>query len=95
MGGVLVELLGDTKSRPAPLTPKTAHDMIMSTRLGRLLQGYRSHPAGDLEALTGLLVKVSEIAVEWTQLIELDLNPVMVRAPGDGVVLVDARARAQ
>ena len=34
MGGVLVELLGDTKSRPAPLTPKTAHDMIMSTRLG-------------------------------------------------------------
>ena len=95
MGGVLVELLGDTKSRPAPLTPKTAHDLILSTRLGRLLQGYRGHPAGDLEALTGLLVKVSEIATEWTQLIELDLNPVMVRAPGDGVVLVDARARAQ
>lgn len=94
MGGVLVELMDDVKSRPAPLTPTAAKDLILRTRLGRLLQGYRGRPPGDIEALTELLVNVSEIALEWPDLIELDLNPVMVRAPGDGVRLVDARARS-
>ena len=93
MGGVLVELVDDVKSRPAPIDPTLARELILSTRLGRLLQGYRGNPRGDLEALAQLLVQVGKIAIELPQLMELDLNPVMVRAPGEGVVLVDARAR--
>jgi acetyltransferase len=94
MGGVLVELIADVTSGPAPLDADAARNLIASTRLGSLIAGYRGARPGDFESLVGLVVRVSQIATEWTELVELDLNPVMVLEVGEGVVIVDARARA-
>ena len=93
MGGVLVELLGDVKSKPAVLDVPQAEALILSTRLGRLLEGYREIAPRDLGALAAMLVRVGQIACETPELVELEFNPVMVLEKG--VLIVDARAQFQ
>jgi acetate---CoA ligase (ADP-forming) len=93
MGGVLVELLGDVAFRIHPLTDADARAMVLSIRTSRLLQGYRNLPVGDLEALEEALLRVSALITALPEMIELDLNPVKVLPPGQGVRPVDARIR--
>ncbi|HSR58389.1 MAG TPA: acetate--CoA ligase family protein, partial [Candidatus Binataceae bacterium] len=59
----------------------------------RLLEGYRSAPPGDRDALAQLLMKVSALADAIPELVELDLNPVSVLPPGRGAIALDARMR--
>ena len=84
MGGVLVELLDDVAFRIHPLTDTEARSMILSIRTSRLLQGYRNLPLGDLEALEEALLRVSALINLVPEMVELDLNPVKVLAPGRG-----------
>ena len=70
-------------------------DLITGIKGFRLLQGYRGHPAADLEALRDLLLRLSRLADEVPEIAELDFNPVMALEPGRGCVIVDARIRAQ
>ena len=95
MGGVLVELLGDVAFRIHPLTDTEARSMILSIRTSRLLQGYRNLPLGDLPALEEALLRVSALITLVPEMVELDLNPVKVLAPGEGVRPVDARVRVR
>jgi acetate---CoA ligase (ADP-forming) len=69
--------------------------LICGIRGFRLLQGYRGHPAADLDALREVLLRLSRLADEVPEIAELDLNPVMALAPGRGCVIVDARIRVQ
>lgn len=95
MGGVLVELLGDVAFRIHPLTDAEARSMILSIRTSRLLQGYRNLPPGDLNALEEALLRVSALINLVPEMVELDLNPVKVLPPGEGVRPVDARIRVR
>jgi len=95
MGGVLVELLDDVAFRIHPLTDTEARSMILSIRTSRLLQGYRNLPQGDLDALEEALLRVSALVNVVPEMVELDLNPVKVLAPGEGVRPVDARIRVK
>jgi acetyl coenzyme A synthetase (ADP forming)-like protein len=95
MGGVLVELLEDVAFRIHPLTDTEARSMILSIRTSRLLQGYRNLPLGDLDALEEALLRVSALVNLVPEMVELDLNPVKVLAPGEGVRPVDARIRVK
>jgi acyl-CoA synthetase (NDP forming) len=95
MGGVLVELLDDVAFRIHPLTGTEARSMILSIRTSRLLQGYRNLPLGDLDALEEALLRVSALVNLVPEMVELDLNPVKVLAPGEGVRPVDARIRVK
>jgi len=69
--------------------------MILSIRTSRLLQGYRNLPLGDLDALEEALLRVSALVNLVPEMVELDLNPVKVLAPGEGVRAVDARIRVK
>lgn len=95
MGGVLVELLGDVAFRIHPLTDVEARAMIRSIRTSRMLQGYRNLPPADLVALEEALLRVSALITLIPELVELDLNPVKVMPPGEGVRPVDARLRVR
>jgi hypothetical protein len=95
MGGVLVELLDDVAFRIHPLTDAEARSMILSIRTSRLLQGYRNLPLGDLVALEEALLRVSALINLVPEMVELDLNPVKVLPPGEGVRPVDARIRVR
>lgn len=91
MGGVFVEVLGEVTMRGVPLAPEVAEEMICQVRGSRLLQGVRGRPASDIPALVDLLVKVGEMGAALQDRInELDINPVMVRAAGQGAIAADA-----
>jgi acetyl coenzyme A synthetase (ADP forming)-like protein len=93
LGGVHVEILKDVRVRLAPLTDRDVDDLIHGIKGYRLLQGYRGHPAGDCDALRDALLRLSRLADEVPEILELDLNPVMALAPGHGCRIVDARIR--
>jgi acetyltransferase len=91
MGGIFVELYQDTALRACPITESDAREMLHEVKGARLLQGFRGHPAADVEALIQLLVHVSELGVQCAQEIrEMDLNPLLVLPSGRGVKAADA-----
>jgi len=95
LGGIHVEVLRDVQFGLAPLTDHDVDELIHGIRGLPLLQGYRGHPPADLDALRELLLRVSRLAVEVPEIVELDLNPVMALSPGKGCRIVDARVRVR
>lgn len=93
LGGAYVELVRDVVFRLHPLSEYDIQSMIREVRAYRLLEGYRGKPPGDVEALHDLLSRVSQMVSDLPELIEMDLNPVKILAPGKGCVAVDARIR--
>jgi acyl-CoA synthetase (NDP forming)/RimJ/RimL family protein N-acetyltransferase len=93
LGGINVEVFRDVAFRIAPLTDRDANELLRGIRGFSLLQGYRGHPAADLATLRDLLLRVSYVADQIPELLELEFNPVMALAPGQGCQIVDARAR--
>jgi acetyltransferase len=91
LGGVTAEALHDVTHRIAPFDLATAHDMIGELRGAVLLGPWRGYPARDVDALARLLVDLGHAAMAiGPRLAEIDLNPVFVRAAGEGVVAADA-----
>jgi acetate---CoA ligase (ADP-forming) len=88
-GGTLVELLADTATGLAPLSPEEALELISGTRLGAVLAGYRNlAPVTDIGPLAGALHRLSWLASDFAGLLaECDLNPVFTD-PGTGRVRV-------
>ncbi len=89
LGGILVEILKDVSFRIVPIEARDAREMIREIRAFPVLQGYRGQPPSDLEALEGMLLRLSKLAEAFPEVEELDLNPVF--AYSQGAVAVDAR----
>jgi len=89
LGGILVEVLKDVSFRIVPLTRKDAEEMIREIKGYPLLQGYRGQEPAEIPFLEQLIVKVSELAEQYPQIKELDLNPIF--AYKDSAIAVDAR----
>jgi succinyl-CoA synthetase beta subunit len=93
-GGVLTEIYRDRSLRLAPVDIDTAKEMISEVKALAALAGYRGKPAGDLEALAQAIVALSRLASdEQLKVAEAEINPLMVRRAGEGVVAVDALVR--
>jgi acyl-CoA synthetase (NDP forming) len=88
-GGVLTEIARDRSLRLAPIDLATAHEMIGEVRSLIALAGYRGRPAGDLDALAHAIVALSRLADD-ASITEAEINPLIVRPAGEGVVAVDA-----
>jgi acyl-CoA synthetase (NDP forming)/GNAT superfamily N-acetyltransferase len=91
LGGVATDVLGDHATRLTPLTDADAQEMIRGIRAAPLLYGHRGSAPVDLDALAGILLRVSRLADELPEIAELDLNPVIAQA--GGAHPVDARIR--
>jgi acetyl coenzyme A synthetase (ADP forming)-like protein len=91
LGGIYVEILQDVCFRVTPITDRDAKEMVRSIRGYRLLEGYRGHPPADIPAIEDLLLRVARLVEEVPEISELDLNPVIALAPGQGCLIVDAR----
>ncbi|WP_455373323.1 acetate--CoA ligase family protein [Limibacillus halophilus] len=90
-GGVLVELLADSKLLVLPASRAELGEALDGLKAGKLLAGYRGKPQGDREALLDALEAIQRFALaEAGNLLELDVNPIIVRPEGKGVVAVDA-----
>ena len=91
MGGVFAEVFKDTAMYPCPLSKDEAEEMLQSLKAYQLLRGYRGSELCDIDALTDIMVKISQYAMSHRdELKELDLNPVFVYPEGKGVSIVDA-----
>ena len=91
MGGVLAEAVRDVAYRVAPIDLSEARMMIGELRSSSVFAGWRGRPPCDVEALAASLVAVSRLAWDGRERIAgLDINPMMVRPRGSGVVAADA-----
>ncbi len=90
-GGTAVEVIDDKALALPPLNLALAKDMITRTRVYRQLRGYRDRPPADLDAIALTLVKLSQLASDLDEIVELDINPLL--ADADGVIALDARIR--
>lgn len=93
LGGVAAEALGDVAFRLHPLTDVDANQLIESTKAARFLRGLRGEEPADVDALRGLLLRISRLIDDVPEIAELDLNPVLVRPRG--ALALDARIRLQ
>lgn len=92
-GGVTVELDPDTLLASAPIGREQAISLLRRLRQFPLMNGFRGRRRADLDQLGSMLSRLSFLAADaGDRLLELDLNPVLVRADNGHAVAVDARA---
>jgi acetate---CoA ligase (ADP-forming) len=90
MGGVWLELFKDVAFAPPDADRARALEMIETTRVSRLLKGYRGSPPADTEALVSALVALGRLAVDCGDILEsVDINPFLVRNAGYGAYALD------
>ena len=93
-GGVLVELLADRALLLLPTTADAAREALQGLKGAPLLRGFRGRPAGDLDAVVEAAMAVARFAAAHAdRLVELDVNPLIVRPAGKGAVAADVLIR--
>lgn len=91
LGGIFVEVMQDVSFHLAPITAEEAMSMLMGTRSFRLLEGFRGEAKVDITVIAEALQRISQLVTDFPQISELDINPFVVRGPGEESVVVDAR----
>jgi acetyltransferase len=90
LGGVFVEIMKDVSQRIAPLTKHDVDTMVRSIRSYPILTGARGGRTADIESLKDTIFRISQIALDFPEISELEVNPVMVGDEGKGTYAVDA-----
>lgn len=90
-GGIFAEILNDRALGLPPLNRLLARRMMEETRILPLLKGYRNLPPANLEKLEELLIRVSQLVIDFPEIVELDMNPVVVK--NGAPCAVDARIK--
>ena len=88
-GGTGVEVINDKALALPPLDLPLALGLIRRTRISHMLAGYRDRPPADVNAVADTLVRIADLAAEFPEIQELDINPLL--ADERGVLALDAR----
>jgi acetyltransferase len=91
LGGIFVEVMKDVTFHLAPITAEEAMQMLRGTRSYALLEGVRGQSPVDLEAIAAGLQRISQLSTDYPEILELDMNPFMVREVGGEAYVADAR----
>ncbi len=91
LGGIFVEIFEEVSVRVAPISRPDAEEMIAELRGAQILRGVRGLKPSDIEAVIDALLRLSQLLVEFPQIKELDVNPLMVFHEGGGCMALDAR----
>jgi acetyltransferase len=89
MGGVTAELFNDRALGLPPLNERLARRMLESLKIFPMLGGYRGSPPKNISRLIQVLIRLSYLAADHPEILELDINPLLV-TPDDAIAL-DAR----
>ncbi|SPA13588.1 CoA-binding protein [Cupriavidus taiwanensis] len=91
LGGIFTEVFHDVAHRLLPVDREMAREMLSGLRGYRLMTGFRGKPAADIDAAAAAIAALSDAAMALgDQLGEMEVNPLMVRAAGQGAVALDA-----
>jgi acetyl coenzyme A synthetase (ADP forming)-like protein len=91
LGGIYVELFKDVSFRVAPVSEQDALEMIHETQAGRLLTGFRGQPKADLKAVVDCICRLGQLALDFPEIEEAEVNPLLVFAKGEGALALDGR----
>ncbi|MFL6484646.1 MAG: acetate--CoA ligase family protein [Nitrososphaera sp.] len=91
LGGIYVEVLKDVVFRIVPIDEQEAIDMVQSIKTIELLKGVRGEKSSDLRAISDSLQRLSQLVVDFPEIKEFDINPLLVLEEGKGARVVDAR----
>ena len=91
LGGIYVEVLRDVTFRIAPIRELGARHMIEDIKSIKLLKGYRGEPPSDIDAVAQALLRLSQLVIDFPEIEEMDINPLIVLPQGSGARVVDAR----
>jgi acetyltransferase len=89
LGGIYVEVLKDVAFRLAPVSEVDAREMLSGIRGARLLEELRGDPGVDQDAIVEAIQRLSQLVVDFPEIEELDVNPLLAFA--DGSLAVDCR----
>jgi len=92
-GGIEVEGLKDVAFALAPLPRVEAEEMLERTWAGRKLRGFRNLPPADRDAVIGALTRLAQLAADFPEIAEVEVNPLRALPAGQGAVAVDVRIR--
>lgn len=91
LGGIFAEIFEDTALRLAPVSEAEALAMLRELRAFPLLDGARGRAVADLDAAAAAIAALSRFAARHAaDIAEIDINPMLVRARGQGAVALDA-----
>ncbi len=91
LGGLYVEALRDVTFRLAPLGRRDAREMVSEIRGYGLLRGIGGRREADLNSLVETILKLAQLATEFPEIAEFEIDPLMALDAGQGVVAVDMR----
>ena len=90
-GGIYTELMNDSVTLLLPLKKSIILKAINDLKISKLLKGLRGKPEGDIQATVQAIMKLGKFAEKnASRLIEVDINPLIVRPKGKGVIAADA-----
>ncbi len=92
-GGVEVEGLKDVTFGLAPLSHQETRRMLERTWAGRRLEGFRNLPPADQSAVIDVLIRLGQLALDLSEIAEMEINPLRVLPAGQGAVALDVRLR--
>ncbi len=91
LGGIFVEIFEEASVRVAPISRREAMEMIDDLRGAPILKGARGHKKSDIEAVLDALLRISQLVIDFPEILELDVNPLRVFHHPGGCCALDAR----
>jgi len=89
-GGVAIELYRDVVHLALPVSELQVKASLERLKLSKLLQGFRGAPAADVDALARAAARLGDLFLATPDIVEFEINPLLVKRLGEGVVAADA-----
>jgi len=81
-GGIYIELYKDVSFRVAPLDTVSIDEMMKETKIYKLLTGFRGERKGDIQSVKDVIARVSQLALDFPEITDIDINPLFVYEKG-------------
>jgi acetate---CoA ligase (ADP-forming) len=91
LGGIYVEIVKDVKFTIAPVSEIEAKNMITGIKTHKLLEGIRGDKASDIDSISNIILRISQLVTDFPEINEFEINPLMVFDEGKGALAVDMR----
>jgi len=91
LGGVYVNILRDVSFRLAPISAQAASEMITETRSYALLRGVRGEPPADINSILDVILRISQLSIDFREISEIDINPLFVYERDKGSLALDVK----
>ncbi len=90
-GGVYAELFKDVSFALIPVSRNEALDLMGRTKIYNILRGYRGMKGSDVNSVIDILLRISQLIIDFPNIVEMDINPLVVYEAGRGSLALDVK----